>query len=347
VFFDINLFLLSIKKSIVPFFHQEALSFGGKKWFMQKPEERTLLWVQETYGISEYLAEFLLNRLSCVEDIEHFINPRIKDFLPDPSLLPDLDRCIDLVNECLTKGYPIGIWGDYDVDGATSAALMLRYFRCIKHPCKAHIPNRFEEGYGPNIPILKKFLDGGIKHLITVDCGSTSYEPLEWAKDQGMKVIIIDHHRVDTVFPANYGFINPKRPDFTGPLDLQKLCAAGLAFVFLVGLNRCLRTAGFFETMEEPNLMDMLDLVALGTVCDVMPLTHFNRALVSQGIKVLSKKPTLGLKVLCDVARIREKPRAYHLGYLLGPRINAGGRIGKSSLGVELLTTNKPCNTVQ
>jgi single-stranded-DNA-specific exonuclease len=237
--------------------------------------------------------------------------------------------------ELILKKEKIGIFGDYDVDGATSAALIANYLEYCGCKTFIHIPDRFLEGYGPNERALKGLHEKGAELILTVDCGISSFEPLKAMSSVNLDLIVIDHHIPDTILPPAYAIINPKR------IDTQKgfedLCAAGVSFIFLIGLNRELRRKGFFRNKEEPDLFKFLDLVALGTVCDVVPLKGLNRAFVKQGLSVMKKRENLGIKSLCDVSKVNNQPNTQALGFSLGPRINAGGRIGNSELGVYLL----------
>ncbi|HIE20490.1 MAG TPA: single-stranded-DNA-specific exonuclease RecJ, partial [Rhodospirillales bacterium] len=228
--------------------------------------------------------------------------------------------------------------GDYDVDGATSSALLKRFIAAVGGRTQVYIPDRIKEGYGPNTPALIKFKDDGISVVVTVDCGTSAFEPLEAAKDAGLEMIVVDHHEAEATLPPATAIINPNRLDDDS--GQGQLAAVGVAFLLVVAVNRALRSAGWYETRPEPDLTGWLDLVALGTVCDVVPLTGINRALVSQGLKVMGQRRNTGLKALADVAGLKEAPETYHAGFQLGPRINAGGRIGSPDLGSRLLGTD-------
>lgn len=276
-----------------------------------------------------------------------FLKPSLRQDLPDPLKLKDMHKAVERLVRAITSTEKIVIWGDYDVDGATSSALLTRFFKAINIPVAVYIPDRIKEGYGPNIPGIQKFRDQGYSVMITVDCGTTSFEALAEAK--AMDVIVLDHHASEAKLPSAYALVNPNRIDesIETTQGFGHLAAVGIAFLFTVALNRALREAGFYSTNKEPELMDLLDLVALGTVCDVMPLTGLNRTFVSQGLKVMAKRKNMGLKALADISGLDEKPTPYHLGFVLGPRINAGGRVGESFLGSRLLSTENPQEAIQ
>ena len=244
--------------------------------------------------------------------------------------------------KALKKKEVIGLFGDYDVDGATSIALLTRYFSLIKQSVKTFIPDRKKDGYGPSVNGFNYLIDLGSKVIFTVDCGTLSFAPISDAKKKNIDVIVLDHHQSDTKLPEAYALVNPNRYDDQS--NLNYLCAAGVCFMFLVAMNKTLRINDWFKInkIEEPNILNLLDLVSLGTVCDVVPLIGLNRAIVKQGLKIIKKKKNLGLKTLYDLCKIESKPSTFDLGYKLGPRINAGGRVGKSSLGAELLISDDP-----
>jgi single-stranded-DNA-specific exonuclease len=260
--------------------------------------------------------------------------------MPDPSHLKDMDKAVDRVVAALQSKEKIGIFGDYDVDGGTSAALLQRYFAIVGYPTRLYIPDRIEEGYGPNTEAMQTLKEEGVAVVLMVDCGTTAFDPLAAAKAMGLDIIVIDHHVAQACLPEAYAVINPNRLDQDSPL--KTLCAAGLSFIFLAALHRKLRSLNWFANCREPDLMSLLDLVALGTVCDVMPLTGLNRAFVTQGLKVAQWRQNAGLTALVDVAGLKEPPTAYHLGFAVGPRVNAGGRVGEANLGARLLATDDP-----
>jgi single-stranded-DNA-specific exonuclease len=290
-------------------------------------------------GVSPTLARFLTTRGHDLNSAPLFLEPSLRHHLPDPLLLKDMDKAIDRLVQAITSQEKIVVWGDYDVDGATSSALLSRFFRTINQPVAVYIPDRIKEGYGPNRVGIQKFIDQGYTVMITVDCGTTSFEALEAIK--GMDVIVLDHHAPEAKLPRATAIVNPNRLDERQETTktLGHLAAVGISFLCVVALNRALRNTGFYDNKQEPNLMALLDLVALGTVCDVMPLTGLNRTFVAQGLKMMAKRKNPGLRALSDIGGIDGSPTPYHLGFTLGPRINAGGRVGESFLGSRLLST--------
>jgi len=262
--------------------------------------------------------------------------------LPNPFSLKDMNVAIERSYKCIKNKETIGIFGDYDVDGATSTAILTKYFSSLKQRINTYIPDRQKEGYGPSVEGFKSLINSGSKIIFTVDCGTLSYEPIKFAKDLYTDVIVLDHHQSELKLPDAYAVVNPNRYDDTSGLNY--LCAAGVCFVFLIALSKKLRDENWFNDNKivEPNILNLLDLVLLGTVCDVVPLVGLNRAIVKQGLKVLKKRSNLGLKTLYDLCEIESQPTTYDVGFKLGPRINAGGRVGKSSNGVDLLTSNDP-----
>ena len=255
-----------------------------------------------------------------------------------------MDKAVERTEKSIISKEKIGIFGDYDVDGATSTAILGKYFELLNIPFEIYIPDRKKEGFGPNKEAFLEFINLGVDLIFTVDCGTLSFEPISFAKKNNMDVIILDHHQSEIKLPAAHSIVNPNR--FDDRSELNYLCAAGVCFMFLIALNKRLRDQEWFlqNSIIEPNLMNILDLVSLGTVCDVVPLVGLNRAIVHQGLKILKKKNNLGLKTLIEVCNIESNITAYHLGYILGPRINAGGRVGKSTHGANLLLNKNPKN---
>ncbi|OJU73149.1 MAG: single-stranded-DNA-specific exonuclease RecJ [Alphaproteobacteria bacterium 40-19] len=308
-----------------------------KDWLFNQACEKDVAFLVQQYGVSDLVARLAVMRVP-LQEADSLFSPLLKSHLPDPCGLPDLDLALEHLYDVFRHKRPLGIWGDYDVDGACASALLVQYCRQIGHPFIVYIPDRFEEGYGPSIKGMKELLKKGVQDVVIVDCGSTALEVLKQTASEGIAVTVIDHHKTELEYPICRAFLNPQRWDFKGPESLKTLCAGALTFLFLVGVNRFLREKGFFKTIKEPDLFPFLDLVALSTVCDVMPLRGLNRAFVAQGLKVLGKRQNVGLTRLMDVVGIQESPNVTHLGYMIGPRINAGGRIGDSSLGVRLLS---------
>ncbi len=276
------------------------------------------------------------------EDVNSFLNPLIKNFLPNPNSLLDMEKSSLRTLEAIKNKEKIGVFGDYDVDGATSTALLGKYFDELKLAYEIYIPDRKTEGYGPSIKGFKELIEKNVKVIFTVDCGTLSFEAINYAKSKNIDVIVLDHHQSEINLPKAHSVVNPNRLDDKS--DLQYLCAAGVSFMFLVSINRELRLIDWFKknSIDEPRLINYLDLVSLGTVCDVVPLVGLNRAIVKQGLKILKAKKNLGLKTLLDICKIETNPSIYHLGYVLGPRINAGGRVGKCSHGANLLLNSNP-----
>jgi len=301
---------------------------------------RAAMAMSQTHGLPDVLARVMAARGVQPDGASAFLDPSLKDLMPDPSTLVDMDEAVARVADAVEAGKKIAIFGDYDVDGATSSAVLAKYLQWVGLDPVIHIPDRIIEGYGPNGPAIEALREGGAELLITLDCGSTSFEAFETAQRLDLDVVVIDHHQVGETVPEVRALVNPNRQD-----DLSgqgHLAAVGVTFLFLVGLNRELRRRGAFQTGRQPDLMALLDLVALGTVCDVVPLQGLNRAYVTRGLAVMHQRRNFGLTALSDAARVSGKPSPYHLGFLVGPRINAGGRIGDAALGARLLTTEDP-----
>lgn len=292
--------------------------------------------ITQRLGTPELLARVLAGRGVEADEAEAYLDPTIKNLMPDPSVLTDMAAASARLADAVTRGEKVAIFGDYDVDGATSAALLTRYLRqCGLDPI-VHIPDRIFEGYGPNIDAIKSFAEKGATLLVTVDCGTTSNIVLLDAAKLGLDVVILDHHQADEELPKVVALVNPNRADDLSGLGY--LCAAGIVFMALVALTRELRGRDFFNAARPaPDLLSMLHLVALGTVADVVPLKGLNRAFVAKGLIALRRREQIGLTALMDAARLNGPPEAFHLGFLLGPRINAGGRIGRADLGVRLM----------
>ena len=321
-----------------------SLSVSGKNWILKKFNQADILFFKENFLLDEITAKLLSIRDIQKKDVNSFLNPSIKNFLPNPNILLDMEKSSLRTIESIKNNDKIGIFGDYDVDGATSTALLGKYFDHLDIAYKAYIPDRKTEGYGPSIKGFKELIDYGAKIIFTVDCGTLSFDAIEFAKQKNIDVIVLDHHQSEINLPKAFSVINPNRLDDKS--NLQYLCAAGVSFMFLVSMNRKLRLIDWFNKnkINEPNLINYLDLVSLGTVCDVVPLIGLNRAIVKQGLKILKGKKNLGLKTLLDICKIESSPSIYHLGFMLGPRINAGGRVGKCSHGANLLLNTDPKN---
>jgi len=316
-------------------------SLTGRRWAARLGDERAALAIAQRHGLPDAVARLLAARDVDLEEVPDFLDPTLRKFLPDPLHLKDMDAAVARLVRAVREGERIVVFGDYDVDGATSSALLLRFFRAVGGNIGVYIPDRRLEGYGPNAPALLKLRQEGADVVVTVDCGVTAFEPLAEAKRAGLDLIVIDHHQAEIALPDAIAVVDPNRIDDTSPH--KQMAAVGVAFLLCVGVNRALREAGWYTTERpEPDLRQWLDLVALGTVCDVVPLTGVNRALVRQGLLVMAQRRNAGLAALADVARLNETPGAYHLGFMLGPRVNAGGRVGQADLGARLLSSDDP-----
>ena len=322
-----------------------SLSISGKNWIYRKYNQEDLNFLKESFSLDEITSKLLSIRKIKKEDINSFLNPSIKNFLPNPNNLIDMEKTTLRTIKAILNKEKIGIFGDYDVDGATSTALLGNYFSELNLKYEIYIPDRKKEGYGPSIESFKKLIKKGVKVIFTVDCGTLSFDAINYAKKNNIDVMVIDHHQSEVTLPDAFSIINPNRLDDKS--NLQYLCAAGVTFMFLVSINRELRSNNWFNKnkINEPNLINFLDLVSLGTVCDVVPLTGLNRAIVKQGLKIIQSKKNLGIKTLLSICNIDTNPSTYHLGYILGPRINAGGRVGKCSHGANLLLDKDPKNS--
>jgi len=293
-------------------------------------------------GHDDLVAQLLLARGCPPDEIEAHRNPSIRGFMPDPSIFRDMDRAAARLADAVIAREPVAIFGDYDVDGATSAAVLVRLLRDLGlSPC-AYIPDRMTEGYGPTEAALLRLQAEGANLIVTVDCGAQAFEPLAAAQDAGIEILVVDHHKCATELPRAHAVVNPNRLDETEGAAHGHLAAVGVCFLLGAALIRTLRTRGFFSDRAEPRLLDLLDLVALGTVADVAQLKGLNRAFVAQGLKVMAQRRNIGLAALTDAARLTRAPTCSDLGFALGPRINAGGRVGRADLGVRLLTTDDP-----
>ena len=299
------------------------------------------LAIAQRYDLPELLARILAGRNVELDAVEAFLDPTIKRSMPDPHVLTAMPEAAARIADAVQRGETIAIFGDYDVDGATSSALLARFLRHAGIEPLIHIPDRLFEGYGPNVEAVRALAARGATLLVTVDCGTTSIEPLAQARTLGVDVVVVDHHQADEELPPAVAIVNPnRRDDLSG---LGHLAAVGLTFMTVVAVNRLLRSRGFWTTNRpEPDLLTFLDDVALGTVADVVPLTGLNRAFVAKGLIALRQRNRVGHVSLMDVARLSGPPEAWHLGFLLGPRINAGGRIGRADLGVRLLIEEDP-----
>ncbi|MCH7888068.1 MAG: single-stranded-DNA-specific exonuclease RecJ [Proteobacteria bacterium] len=313
-------------------------SVSGRRWRSRLADARAGLALAQRLGAPEIVGRVLAARGVAAESAESFLNPTLKAMLPDPSRLADMDTAVGRLVRAVKHGETVVVYGDYDVDGATAAALLKRYLDAVGAAARIYVPDRLREGYGPNAPALLRLKAEGAAVVVTVDCGVTAFEPLAAAAKAGLDVIVVDHHIAEPRLPEAVAVVDANRIDDTS--GCGELAAVGVAYLLVVGLNRALRAEGWFASRPEPDLRRALDLVALGTVCDMVPLTGVNRALVRQGFKVMAHRTNLGLATLADVAGVDQRPGTYHAAFVLGPRINAGGRVGEASLGARLLATD-------
>lgn len=324
-------------------------SLTARRWALRGGSgvevDRLALAIAQRFDLPEIVGRIMAQRGIVLEAVERFLDPTLRNELPNPSRFRDMDAAADRLADAVVAGQTIGLFADYDVDGATSAASMARYFRAVDARTLLHIPDRIDEGYGPNLPALKGLADKGAGVVVCLDCGILAVDTLGQARAAGIDVVVVDHHIAEPELPAAVAVVNPNRLDEEP--GFGHLAACGVTFVTLVAVNRALRARGWFQTRSEPDLRAILDLTALGTVCDVVPLTGLNRAFIAQGLKVMAGRATPGLAALADVAGLDRKPDPYHLGFVLGPRINAGGRVGRADLGARLLSTDDPAEARQ
>jgi single-stranded-DNA-specific exonuclease len=313
-------------------------SLKGLTWVARSGESGAAEDIARAAGLPPLAASILAGRGVRAEDAKRYLDPTIRAWMPDPSVLRDLEAAADRIAKAIMLDEPCAVFGDYDVDGGASAALMARYFKALGRPLRVYIPDRMTEGYGPNPAAMRSLKAEGISLCITVDCGAQAFAALDAAAEEGLSVIVADHHLMGTEVPKALAIINPNRPgDASG---LGHLCAAGVVLMLLAGVNRALRRNAWFgaQVTKEPDLRQFLDLVALATVCDVVPLTGLNRAFVKQGLKILANRTNTGLAALLDVSGVTRVGTGT-LGFQLGPRVNAGGRVGQAGLGAALLAS--------
>ena len=315
-------------------------SVNARVWRLKAVDERLVLALIQRHGLPDAVARALAARKVGLDAAPDFLAPTLRRTLPDPSCLADMDAAAERIAKAIASGEGIAVFGDYDVDGATSSALLLRFLRALGREARLHIPDRIDEGYGPNAPALLALRAQGASLVVTVDCGAAAPEPLAAAAAAGLDVVVLDHHRISGPPPPAVAVVNPNRPDDAS--GLGALAACGVTFLTLVAVNRALRRDGFFRGRDEPDLLSMLDLVALGTVCDVVPLAGLNRAFVAQGLKVLGGRHGAGVRALAEIAGLGPEIDVEHLAFAMGPRINAGGRVGQADLGARLLATDDP-----
>jgi single-stranded-DNA-specific exonuclease len=310
-------------------------SVTGRKWKEKSYDLSRAINYGRTLGVDQILTQILVNRTSSIEEAINFLDSKIKNTMPNPFVITDMEKACNKIIEAIENNCNIVIFGDYDVDGAVSSSLLKNFFSSIGKDVDIFIPNRFLDGYGPSIGAFAKLKEKNCQLIITVDCGSMAHEAMLYAKENNMEVIITDHHQVDKNLPDSFALVNPNRHDDSSGLGY--LAGCGVAFMLAVGICKKLKEQN--SNFTPPNLFDLLDLVALGTVCDVVPLVLLNRAFVKQGLKVMQETKNLGLKTMLNSLQKDHELDSFTLGYILGPRINAGGRVGESSLGARLLTS--------
>ena len=314
-------------------------SAQGRRWKARLEDARTAEAISQRHELPEIVGRVLAARGVGVDEAEAFLNPTIRTLMPQPSALRDMEKGSARLADAIIAGEKIGVISDYDVDGVSSAAMLSLFLKAAGSSCAVHIPDRLTEGYGPSQKAVESLKAQGAQVLVTLDCGVMAHDPLARAAELGLATIIVDHHQAGEVLPEAYAVINPNRQDDTSGLGY--LCAAGVTMIFIAAVNRLLRQKGWYnEARPEPNMLQWLELASLGTVCDVVPLKGLNRAYVTQGLKIMARRENVGLSALCDVSRLKRKPDTYALGYLLGPRINAAGRIGHAAMALKLLTTS-------
>ncbi len=323
--------------------HHAALdvsaSLTGRRWLWRRGEERVGLGIAQRLDLPELIGRLLAARGVGLDDAGHFLEPTLRALLPDPSVLADMDAAAARLAAAVQRGETVAVFGDYDVDGACSAAIITTVLRGLGCPVLTHVPDRLLEGYGPNGPALLSLADRGATLVVCVDCGTAAAAALAAVAGRA-DVVVLDHHVADGPPPPILATVNPNRADCAS--GLGSVCAAAIAFLAAVATVRALRRTGHFAGRAEPDLRDLLDLVALATVCDVMPLTGLNRALVVQGLRVMARRARPGIAALLVAAAARDAPTAFTCGFALGPRINAAGRISTSDLGLRLLLSSDP-----
>lgn len=311
-------------------------SARGLTWQARLSDTRLAEAISQRFDIPDLVARVIAARGVALDEVEQFLNPTLRSLMPQPSALRDLEKGAARLADAIIAGEQVGIISDYDVDGVSSAALLKRYLAALECASEVYIPDRISEGYGPSIAAVETLRARGTRLLVTLDCGVLAHDPLAHAAGQGLQSIIVDHHQASQELPEAFAVINPNRQDDTS--GLGHLCAAGLTLLLAAATNRALRARQFFDAQrEEPNLLRWLELVALATVCDVVPLKGLNRAFVTQGLKVMARRENAGIAALADVAGLKRKPDTYALGYMIGPRLNAAGRVGHAMEALDLL----------
>lgn len=314
-------------------------SATNRRWLARAYDERTTLALSQRFQLPDVIARSLSARGLDLESAASFLEPKLRELLPDPSLFKDMDVAVERLVRAIYHNEKIAVYGDYDVDGATSSALLLLFGKALGVDFRLYVPDRLREGYGPNVTAMQALAAEGIHLTICVDCGTTAHEPLTAAKAAGMDVIVLDHHASEPVLPPAVAVVNPNRLDeYVG---YEYLAAVGVTYLFIIAVNRALRVASFYSSAQpEPDLLQWLDLVALGTVCDVVKLVGLNRALVTQGLRIMEQRRNRGIVALAHYAGLKGEMDTYAAGFILGPRVNAGGRVGEADGGAKLLSTD-------
>ncbi len=313
-------------------------SAHGRRWKARLDDQRMAEAISQRHELPEILGRVLAARGVGVDEAEAFLNPTIRTLMPQPSALQDMEKGAARLAEAVLASEKIGVIADYDVDGVSSAAMLTLFLKAVGSDAAVHIPDRLTEGYGPSERAVESLKAQGAQILVTLDCGVMAHDPLARAAELGLTTIIVDHHQAGEILPEAHAVINPNRQDDVSGLGY--LCAAGVTMIFIAAVNKMLRLKGWYgASRPEPNMLQWLELTSLATVCDVVPLKGLNRAYVTQGLKIMARRENVGLSCLADVARLKRKPDTYALGYLLGPRINAAGRIGNAAMALKLLTT--------
>ena len=324
---------------IKPAFLDVEKSVKGQRWVARLDDQRLAHAIAEKNELPEILGRVMAARGVTSDEAEAFLNPTLRSLMPQPSAFMDMEKGAARLAEAIVKKEVIGIISDYDVDGVSSAAIMVRFLASVGHEANVYIPDRLTEGYGPSEKAVSTLKEQGTELLLTLDCGVMSHDPLAHAADLGLTTIIVDHHQAGLELPHAYAVINPNRQD-----DMSgqgHLCAAGVVMILIAAVNKQLRTLGHYnEQRTEPNMLQWLELVALATVCDVVPLKGLNRAYVTQGLRIMSRRENQGISALADIGGLKRRPDVYALGFILGPRINAAGRVGHAEEALALLTTN-------
>jgi single-stranded-DNA-specific exonuclease len=314
-----------------------ARSVTGRRWLPRLADSRLALAISERHNLPEILGRVLAARGVSADDALRHLNPTLRELMPQALALNDLDKGGKRLAAAIRDGERIGVIGDYDVDGVTSTAMLIRFLEALGRRAEVHIPDRLTEGYGPSRGAIESLKNAGVSLLITVDCGVMAHDPLQLAAELGMEVLVVDHHQAGEILPSCHALINPNRLDDVSGLGFMS--AAGVTLCLVAAASRALREWGWYGQRPAPDLLEFLDLVALGTICDVVPLIGLNRAFVAQGLKVLARRGHVGLAALADAARLKRRPDTHAAGYLLGPRLNAAGRVGHARKALQLLLT--------